>query len=354
MITQLKASNFRNFATISLDLHPRLNLIVGENGSGKTNLLEAIYHLSLGKSFRTPLSHRLIQVGQPSAQVFGLLKKNQLLIPVGIERHRTQGPVIHINYAPIASIAELSQQFPVRIINPDSFSLISGGPKYRRQLLNWGCFYQEAAFWESWKKWSSLLKQRNAALKQGANSSQLSVWDNLLQHTGEVVSQAQFQYIQQLKPVFQSILGLFLPHLDLQMKFYRGWEKGKTLAQALNEGFSRDSTRGFTHSGPHRADVRFRLNMIPAKDVLSRGQQKCVVCALALAQGLLLKQITNFPCTFLLDDLAAELDSKNLSLIYDYLQTLNTQVFVTSLTSQKFAHDDFAMFHVEHGEFTQN
>lgn len=349
-LCELRLNCFRNFKSFTILPHPRINLICGQNGSGKTNLLEAIYHLSTGKSFRTTLSSRIIQANSNVSHVYGAIERNGLPLSIGVQRQRDGSTTLQVNHQPAANASELAFAFPLRLINPDSFNLLVGGPKYRRQLLNWGVFHVEHAFWNTWKLTTRIIKQRNAALKKGQRT-QVRAWDIQLEKHGQELLSFYQAYYALFEPIFHTLMREFLPNIKLDLRYYPGWDIEQPLLELLEVNYSKDQAKGQTHAGPHRADLRIKVKSVPAKDILSRGQQKLVVCALLLSQGLLLKQYAGIPCVYLLDDLAAELDEVNLRRVCMLLDEMGAQVFVTALDNRLintlFPSAEVKLFHVE-------
>ncbi len=350
MLTQLKISHFRNFEALHYTPEPRINLIYGPNGAGKTNLLEAIYHLGTGKSFRTTLSSRAIQYGAETCHIHGIIQQKQgFSLTIGIQRHRTQTTNLYVNQQAV-SASHLAATLSLRLINPDSFHLLNGGPKHRRQLLNWGVFHVEPLFWETWRQTNRIIKQRNAALKKGQRA-QVRTWDTQLDLQAQQLLQMYQAYYHYFEPLFYEVLGLFLPNMPVTLKYYPGWNTQTPLLALLEANYAKDQAFARTHIGPHRADLRIRIKTVPAKDVLSRGQQKLVVCALLLAQGILLKRHLDIQCIYLLDDLASELDEANLKRICQLLEEIDAQVFVTAvdnrLADALFPNKTIKLFHVE-------
>jgi DNA replication and repair protein RecF len=195
------------------------------------------------------------------------------------------------------------------------------------------------------------VKQRNAALR--AQPNQASVWDPELVRLGELIAEARRRFVEGLLPFWRESV-LALSGLEPDLHYFKGWAQDVTLADALAASRVRDESKRLTHPGPHRADLIIRMNHRPAREVLSRGQQKLVAVAMTLAQLALLRQATQTTPTLLLDDPAAELDGDHLRRFIDQVMRLGPQLVLTSL------HADFRlfgtpdeMFHVEHGNVQQ-
>jgi DNA replication and repair protein RecF len=330
-----------------LALDPRRNLIWGSNGSGKTSLLESIFLLGRGRSFRTRTSEKLIRHGQSRLTVFG---RTDEMPPhaMGVRVAKGGGTTARINGANAASLTELSQAFPVQVIDPGVHKLVEEGGFRRRRWMDWAVFHVEHGFGDLWVRYSRAVKQRNAALK--GQPSQAGVWDSEVARLGELIAEARRGMLEQMEPAWRQVV-LALSGLEIDLHYSRGWSQGVPLAQALIDSRGRDQDRGLTHSGPHRADVLVRLGGRPAREILSRGQQKLVAIAMTLAQIRLLQDRTSTTPTLLLDDPAAELDGSHLSKFIDEVSRLNCQLILTSLQSES---DLFGrperVFHVERGQ----
>ena len=361
-ITQLQLLSFRNIAELSLALHPKINVFWGNNGSGKTSILEALYMLGHGgRSFRTHRIERVIQQGQSFFRIFARYNSElEKGIPVGIEREGKKNTVLRVGGAPLQTAATMARLFPMQLINPHSFRLLEAGPEERRRFLDWGVFHVEHDFLIHWQQVKRGLQQRNAALRQGLPRKAITAWDDILSYSGEKVRAYREAYFQRLLPVFNGILGELGGVPTLNLTYYGGWSKEHSLLEALQEGFEGDGAIGYTRLGPHRADIRMRCGAIPAKEVLSRGQEKIVVLALHLARGQVYEEEGKQGCIYLLDDLAAELDNGRQQLVVDRLLGQRGQLFITALCREAgsskgepgwfSAQNQGHLFHVEHGE----
>jgi DNA replication and repair protein RecF len=176
-----------------------------------------------------------------------------------------------------------------------------------------------------------VLKQRNAALKTQAET--VAVWDAELARLGETITESRRRLLDRLQPYWQRAVSA-LSGLEVELHYQRGWSQDHTLAEALAASRAGDELRRQTHAGPHRADVAVRLHGRPARDVLSRGQQKLVAVAMTVAQLRLLQDATQMTPTLLLDDPAAELDGERLQRFIDEVSSLRCQLVVTSLYAE--------------------
>ena len=334
-LRRVQVTDFRCLQTAALDLDPRFTLISGPNASGKTSLLEAIYILGRGRSFRTRHTDHLVKRGTERFVVFGEVRAGERNVPLGIEGS-SNGLRAKVAGEKAATLAELALQLPVQIIDPEVHRLIEEGPSRRRRFLDWGVFHVEHDFVGHWQRYQQALRQRNAALKTG-HVSLVTVWNSDLLRFGRLVTAARERYVEALAiqsaPLGKSLLGL-----DLSLGYRSGWLKGESFESALDESLGRDLEMGATQVGPHRAELGIRLGGLPVKDRISRGQQKLLAAALLVAQINLFPRDAQIRPTLLLDDPAAELDDEGLGKLILEVSAQPVQLIVTTL------HGEFSAF----------
>jgi DNA replication and repair protein RecF len=331
-LRELSIGNVRCIEQADLEFSEGLTLVWGANGSGKTSLLEAIFMLGRGRSFRIRNSSRLIRHGQNQLRVTGrVLQSSGLIQSLAFESTRDDGSTGRVAGRPTQSLAELSQSFPVQVIEPGVHKLVEEGGYHRRRWMDWAVFHVEPQFVSTWLRYTRALKQRNAALK--AQGGEASAWDRELARLGEVIAQSRARFVSQIQPYWREAVAA-LSGLDVELHYVRGWSHGHTLVEALAASQARDESRHLTHVGPHRADVAVRLHGRAAREILSRGQQKLVAVAMTLAQLRLLQDTTRITPTLLLDDPAAELDGERLGRFIEQVTRLRCQLVVTSLHAE--------------------
>jgi DNA replication and repair protein RecF len=343
-LAELRVENLRCVESATLEFSPELNLIVGANGAGKTSLLEAVFLLGRGRSFRTRSSEKLIRHGRHGLTVFG---RTDELPPnaAGVEVTR-EGTRARINGKDAESLLALTTVLPVQSIDPEIHKLIDQGPERRRRWLDWLVFHVEPGFANSWARYQRALKQRNAALRTGADAA---AWNPALIEHGAAMTNARRSVIDRLGPYLDALFLRFAG-LDVSVAFQAGWAQEMALDEALKAAEGRDRERGASTVGPHRADVVLRQRGRSARETLSRGQQKLTAVAMIVAQMQLLKDVSQRSTVLLLDDPAAELDAKNLGLLFAELASLNCQMIATSLSPEiTLFQAPKATFHVEQG-----
>lgn len=347
--------DLRNIKSCDLDFSAGFNFLIGENGSGKTSVLEGIYYLGHGRSFRTHLTSRVIRHQQNSFVVHGRLDDGEHLLPVGLKKNRDGTSEVKIGHEKGQKLVQLASVLPMQLITPEGFELLLGGPKYRRAFIDWGVFHVEPQFFAAWSRIKRLTKQRNALLKNAQNYRELSYWDTELVPLAEKIDQWRKAYIQLFSQIASSLCRIFLPEYEIAFSYRRGWDKDTDFALLLANNFLKDRQFGYTINGPHKSDLCIKIKNIPVEDVLSRGQLKLMVCALRLAQGQLLNQEKRKRCIYLIDDFASELDSQRRTLLATQLKATGAQVFVSAINAEQIAEmcdENSKMFHVENGKIT--
>ena len=355
-LSKLSIHQFRNIDSANLSFNAKINVIVGGNGSGKTALLEAIYFLGLGRSFRTHLTSRVIAYEAKAFTLFSQINNHESAIPIGLQKSKSGETLLKINGAYCKKLANLTQYLPLQLITPEGYTLLTGSPKYRRAFLDWGVFYHDPIFYSNWSRIKRLLKQRNAALKQCKTYNELQVWDNELCILSDQISAQRAAYFELLMPLINETLNDFLPDFVITSQFFCGWDKtNKSLQHYLQDNFNRDKQLGYTSAGPQKADLRFKIKGVPVSDVLSRGQLKLFVYALRLAQGLFLNSFDNKQCVFLIDDFSSELDQDRQQILAKHIINSDAQIFVSVIKQENIDMlfgQERTVFHVEHGRIT--
>jgi DNA replication and repair protein RecF len=329
-LQRVQVSDFRCLHSAELEFDPKFTLISGPNASGKTSLLESIYVLGRGRSFRTRRLDNLIRLGASRFVIYGEAGAERRT-GLGIEGSAL-GMRARMGGDRVASLAELAAVLPVQIIDPEVHRLIEEGPSRRRRFLDWGVFHVEHSFVEKWQQYQLVLKQRNAALKARQPAAAVSAWDIDLVRLGVSIHEARALYVEQLAPVASDIAKRLLG-LQLSMSYRSGWSRDLSLGEALKTSWIQDQDTGVTQVGPQRAEIIFRLDGAPVKDRISRGQQKLLASSLLIAQLSLFPNDAQIRPTLLLDDPAAELDSERLLGLIGEVTMQSVQLVVTSLST---------------------
>jgi len=354
-LLKLDIFNVRNIQKQSITPSVFINFIFGENGSGKSSILEAIYILGRAKSFRCTSIKAVINSEQQSLIVAAQLQQSNKIQQLGIQ---TDGKdcEIRIDQQVTQKRSDLACALPLQLIHPKSYELLDAGPQLRREFLDWGVFNQVDNFLFAWRRFKRALLQRNSLLKT-KQLDQLTVWDKELADYGTVIDEYRRQYLQEFKPIFLEILQYFLKVDSINIILKSGWDTSKKLQDVLTEELDKDLRYGSTQNGPHRADFQIWINNRIAKDYVSRGELKLLVLSLKLAQIKFFNTTKNQSACILIDDFSAELDVNNRAKLLEFLSVLTCQVFITATDLTDFGDlnqvNQFKLFHVEQGKIKQ-
>ena len=397
MIERLQISHLRNLTQVNLH-SAACNVIIGANGSGKTSLLEAIFLLSRGKSFRHHQPKRYIQHHQNAATVYAKINDNSTL---AIQKQADATTVLRLNQTTVYNQSILTEQLPTLLIDPSTMDMLEQGSASRRQLLDWLVFHMKQGFHPQWVAYQRLLKQRNSLLKKTRHLTQVQLaelksWDKGLSNHAALIHHYREHIFAEWQPYFADSIAQLLPAYaeQLSLSYNAGYDTSIALDVQLNERLEQDLQLGYTRIGNHRADIHVhwrssdsvQINSehannaletdvtIPlailkeqAANVLSRGEKKLLITALRLSQLPLLlhnekgSEVANndFKCrvtpVVLLDDITAELDDRAIKILLSTLSQLPCQVFMTSLTEDivplvQGLWSDPKMFHVKQGQ----
>jgi DNA replication and repair protein RecF len=355
-LSKLDVLQVRNLKSVQIACHPGANIIYGANGSGKTSLLESIYLLGRGRSFK----HRDLRVVVNN-------DADELVVSARIERptsgtshqlgikRTTKGRFeARLDGNSLQSAVQLVEELPLQLIDAHSFTLLEGGALQRRQFLDWGVFHVEHEYRALWRRFQKALKQRNQLLRHGRmDEDSLRVWTGELVPLAEQVTEYRRRYLAELISDVRELALVFEGLGELELDYYQGWSDQADLADVFKSDRARDLAVGATNHGAHKADIRIKVDGVAAADRLSRGQTKLLVYALKLAQATHYRKKAGQSCLFLLDDLPAELDYEHRAQVVACLNDLNCQYFMTGVDKKDFEllvdGMPCQMFHMEHG-----
>jgi DNA replication and repair protein RecF len=355
-LKRLLIQDLRNLISVDINPSDQVNLIFGENGSGKTSLLEAISLLALGRSFRGHKHKALICRDKTAFVVFGRVASVEgAEIPIGINRHTDGTANFKANGDLVSSAADLAGYLPVQVIDAEAFLLLDGAPKVRRQFVDWLVFHVEPTFFQLWKDCQRCLKHRNSLLRRdrmaglkAPNLVELASWDRELVLLTEQIHRLRARCIDKFNISFCELIKEFVSVDGINISYYAGWDTDRPYGEILESGLERDYQTGYTHVGSNRADLRIKVHTQNAAEILSRGQQKLLVCALKIAQGYVFSQMTGRKTVYL--------DEKHRILLTTWLKIMDTQVFITGVEKEALVatwrdtpESAVKLFHVEQG-----
>ena len=329
ILKSLTTQNFRNLEEADTPFHPHANILVGRNGQGKTNLLEAVYFLATTKSFRTSRIASTFRFGSPSVFVSGVLHRDGLdkTLSVGLETAETRRRVLMVNGEKVTLPVYL-HAMAVFAYSSARLEVIRGTPEERRRFLDRGVASLNPAYLEQLTRYMRVLRQRNALLTEIAlrrqSQNTLDAWDNELMVAAGVVHRARAAYADDLATVFGEIVSSHRYHVtNVTMRYT------PSTTQELARHRREELRAKMTLVGPQRDVLDFLVDGRPAAEVLSGGEQKMIVLFLKFAKLELFRRRHDDAPLFLLDDVDAELDLEILQSLLSNLP-VSTQVFATS------------------------
>ena len=332
IITQLKLSNYRNFKTLNLEFNDKVNVIYGENGSGKTNIIESIYLLSFGRSFRVKDNSNLIKFNEDKFNVYSKFKKEDKEITVNVEFDK-KNKIFEVNDRKIKSIVELNKLIKIINFEPKDVLLFKNSPKIRRDFINLSISQKDSKYLDYLIIYNKYLSERNVELKkENPNITLLEIYEDKMIQYSKIIYSYRKKYIDEINNVYSQIYNditksdskiciKYLPFID-NLNNYE--EKYKKIYELNREN---DIKKQFTSIGIHLEDFEIDLNDKNISKFGSQGQNRIAIIALKLAPYFLIEE--NDKPIIILDDVLSELDKKNQLNFLELLSKLN-QVFITN------------------------
>ncbi|MDO4449539.1 MAG: DNA replication and repair protein RecF [Moraxella sp.] len=371
MICQLQITHLRNLTHANLALGD-CNVFVGKNGSGKTSLLEAVFLLSRGKTFRHHEPKHYINHQQDACVVWAKTSTDTLALQKKLNPQSQSEATLKLNGQSVNAQSALAYALPVLLIDPSGMAVLEEGSHARRQMLDWLVFHVKPEFYEVWLSYQRLLRHRNSLLKSAKNQGrlhELSAWNHQLSAHAQRLHECRLAVFERWQIRFDELLGRLLPRYrgDIYLAYQAGFDDEVGLLSVLEARLHSDMELGYTRVGAHRADVVVMLkqsdkpNKGQAVHVLSRGEKKLLITALRLSQ---LQTMCDFHLkkpVVLIDDIDSELDDEAINVLLEVVLSLPCQLFITSLQDEtvQFIKNKIApvqppksckTFHVKQGE----
>lgn len=323
-LSDLWITNFRNYAEAHLQLGEGLSVVVGDNGEGKTSLLEAIGYLATARSFRGSPNEALIRSGSESAIVRAEGAAGERTVLLEAELQLNGRNRMLVNRQPVRRTRDLPDALRVTIFSPDDLVLVKSGPAERRRYLDDLLSSMHPRYAALVADAEKILRQRNALLKQAGGrataevSATLDVWDEKYGVTGEQLAEAREELVHRLEPIVaKSYNQLAGGGVHTSMQYARSWSGN--LRDALNDGRTDDLRRGVTLTGPHRDEMTLSIRELPARTHASQGEQRSMALGLRLAGHAAVLEMTGRPPVLLLDDVFSELDPGRSAALVEHL-----------------------------------
>jgi DNA replication and repair protein RecF len=343
-LIKLKLASFRNLKNLELEPGAKFNVFYGNNGQGKTNLLESIYLLATMKSFKQAKNAELIAFGAEFALVKGVVERDRIKREISLLLEK-QGKKAKIDAKLATRVDDFFGNLNVVVFTPEEISMVRGGPDLRRRYLDRAVFTCDLDYLGAYHDYAKILRNRNALLKNN-ESFGLEVWTQQLVRSALTVIERRKEYLREIEKLLQGFYSEISGNDETVQIEYRlhgvdeeafreDPEGALSLALARHAGEER--RRGTTVIGPHRDDLYFGLNGSSTRHFASQGQQRCFVLALKMAEIEFIAKRFEAPPVLLLDDMTSELDRERNHNLMEFLKKRDMQVFITTTALQNVA-----------------
>lgn len=352
IIKEIKLESFRSYEFLEIPINKGITLFYGDNGSGKSSIIESIYFSLTGKSFRTNDTNNLIQNRKTQTQSLLVLESGE---SIKITKKKNNRPNILQNRGvKTENFTKLVKKYPNCLIENKEFFFTTSNPEKKRNFLNKILFYVEQTDSLSLNELKKIILQRSGCLKN-KDYNQIRYWDERLVEIEPKVTELNETICTKINNYLNSssLVSVFEeknPWIkDLNIKYDPGYENSYEFFDILEKNFEKDRILKRTSEGPHKRSFNIFLKNIDASEVLSRGQQKIISIIFHLIQREIIMDQTNLIPILLMDDVSSELDKENANLMLKYLINNSVQTIMTSIGFSHFLdHNDIFLFHVEH------
>ncbi len=368
-LKNLLLTNFKNYELAELQFSPKINCFVGNNGVGKTNILDAIHYLSLTKSFFNSIDSISIRHEEDYFIIQGTFDRNGEEDNIYCAFQKQKQKLLKRNGKEYQKLSDHIGRYPVVMISPADSALVSEGSEERRKFLNKIVSQYNTEYLESVLRYNKALQQRNKLLKDFKASGQfdidaLSIWDTQLIRYGDYIFSEREILVSELVPVFQEYYELISNGKERVRLHYRSHLSENNFQEALQTSVNKDRYLEYTTVGIHKDDLMLEMDGFPVKSLGSQGQQKSYLVALKLAKFDYIKRKAGFAPILLLDDIFDKFDSERVEQIIKLVGNHRFgQIFITDTHRERlqdilFSHKiDFKLFRISDNrveEFSQN
>jgi DNA replication and repair protein RecF len=336
IIKKITLKNFRNYSSQEIEFSPGVNIITGENGQGKTNLLEGICLLSVGKSFRTLNDKEMIKFGEESFLVKGEFEKEDADLTVGMKLSQTE-KTFFVNGAEKKKNADLLENVYTVIFAPEDLRIVKEDPKKRRSFMDRELFQLRPMYYIYLSHYRKALKNRNILLKEELrNEGLIEIYDGYLAESGAKIIKERSFFIEKLNEICrkigenitsgkEEILSEYDPNIDVMDSEE---EQKEYFKECLRRNREKDLYHRTTTAGPHKDDIKITLNGTDLRKYGSQGQSRTAALSLKLAELRLIKEETGEEAILVLDDVLSELDDSRQERIINLFE--DNQLFISA------------------------
>ncbi len=345
-INQIKLKNYRNYETCIVDFSNHLNLLIGDNGQGKTNLLESIYVCGFGKSFRTSKDIEWMKMGSEATTIRIEYEKNGHIGTIEIKQLNNRKKEIKVNGVPLLKMSELIGHLNLVLFSPEDLKLVKDSPAERRRFIDRELSHISPAYCHLLMNYHRILDQRNSALKQmqfrrKIDEAMLEIWDEKLAEIGTKIVMKRSEFITKLADMSERIHGQITNGSEkLAVKYISALTSKnlldydiiyKEFLTTLTKNHEKDVEKGYTTFGPHRDDLGLSINENDIRSYGSQGQQRTAALSLKLSEiEIIYNELGEYPI-LLLDDVMSELDSSRQNFLIKTFEKVQTIVTTTEV-----------------------
>lgn len=342
-IESIELENFRNYEKEKVSFHRKVNMILGENAQGKTNLLESIYLMSLGKSFRTPREKEMIKMGSEFCRVKTAYKENggeKEILEIFISKEGKKG--IKKNSLKIEKISQLLDNIYVVVFSPEDMKIVKEDPEKRRSFMDREMCQMKYSYMSSLYSYKKILAQRNAYLKERKiDEDIMEVWDEQLSEAGAVLISGREDFIKKIDEISRNLNYEITEGKEkLEIKYRPSIENSenkddlkKNIMKTLKKNRQNDLFYGNTGKGPHKDDFDIYINENEAKKYGSQGQQRTAALSIKLAETKIIEKEKKEKPILLLDDVFSELDANRQKYLINSLWDMQLFITTTEISS---------------------
>lgn len=355
IIEKLTLQNFRNYSHADVIFFPGINILQGENAQGKTNLLEAIFFCSIGKSLRVVREKEIIKFSEEFAKIKLNIKKKFKKTDISLYFSKNSKKSIKINNISIKKISELMGEFNAVYFSPDELKMIKEKPEDRRRFMDIHISQTSKQYFYLLNRYEKILANRNKLLKSLTDKKNIKetieIWDIQLSEVGSKIILFRKQFLKNLTPYAEKVHNYLTSNKEYLILEYAGQSENnfeeikKKFLTTLKKNFEKDFKLGYTSFGPHRDDIKVSINNIDIRTYGSQGQQRTVALSLKLAELEIMFQETGDMPILILDDVLSELDEKRRERLLKFCVKAQTFISGTDFPDIKNAH----FFKVENG-----
>ncbi|MBQ9266889.1 MAG: DNA replication/repair protein RecF [Clostridia bacterium] len=333
LIKEVYLENFRNYDKQKIELNDHVNVFYGKNAQGKTNILEALYFCSLGRSFRTHREQELIQFENEHSKIVVKYFKNNRDSEIEIALHKNERKSIKLNKIKLNKNSELVGNINLVLFSPDDIIMLKEGPAQRRKFLDILISQLKIKYLYELNEYNKVLEQRNAMLKSKRIDG-IEVWNEQLATKCEKISAYRKEYVDKLQEQLTTIHPKLTNELEtIRIQYKSNFKNKEQFLNLLEQKQELDLLRGYTSEGIHRDDFEILINEVPLNAYGSQGQHKTAILSLKMSELMIVKDEIGENPILLLDDVTSELDTSRISSIFENIQDYQVLITCTDVNS---------------------